>query len=231
MDATTTPTVAAGTAARGISTPLDTAAWNAERARVQGAVRGGDFTALIGLQQRTRELAAAAKAPAATGGDPAAQASSAMRRGAVDKLEELASAAGPSPGSRTRHALAIAVLSVEKTGSLSFVDAQNVRLAISADAGRTNPESLQGLRTTIQRIGAAMDRTSAAAQDPTLTQDPDRLATFQQRMKSMTDAARSLDTFLAGATQDPRTIEALQAAGRQVNDGHVVRDTLAALRR
>jgi hypothetical protein len=234
MTAATNPGAAGAAAARTAAQPLDTAAWSAERARVQGAIKGGDFSALIGLQRRTRELAAAAKAPdpagSAAAANPADHAAATSKRVSVEKLEQLATAAGPNPGSRTRHALALAVMSVEKTGSLSFVDAQNVRLAISADAGRVKPEALREIRTTVQRIGAAMDRATEAAQDPTLVQDPDRIATFQQRMKSMTDAARALDTFLAGAAQDPRTIEALRSAGRQINDGHVVRDTLAALR-
>lgn len=201
-------------------------------ASVAGHAAHTDFSALMGLQRRGREAVAKLRRQAgdAPAGDPAAVAVSQQRRHAAAQLEQLLERAGSAPGSNARHALARILQSVEQGRLVSGGDSLRMRLAQAADDRRVAPAHGAALRDVIAAIDSAGESTSALANDPTLVQDPSRLATFNARMGAIRDAAKALDTLLASGELSEPVIARLRTAAARENPGHMVRDVLSALR-
>jgi hypothetical protein len=188
---------------------------------------GGDFTRLMHLQERARDLEQQirSKVPKGSTGDPARDAVNQQQLAQANQLEQLRTLVGPTPGSHARHAFA----AVLQQGPIKPSDLARVRLAIAVDAGAVTPAAAPSVSSAIARLDAASDTVSATASDPTLTQDPARLTQFQQRMHAVNVAMQSLDAAIAGGRIDAATATRLDAAARQQNPGYAVRDVLAAV--
>jgi hypothetical protein len=228
----TNPLSSLGSALPITGTPQAASAAAAPRADVD-VPAGGDFSALMNLQGRTRALVAKLTAQMTqlrdATGDPAKQAQAQQLQLEIKRLQELSSTAGVNPKSNSRHALAWAIQTVEGGGALTAAHGLRFKLAQRADQGDVKPADGAVLRRAIEAVTKAQDATAAASQDPTLVQDPSRLATFQQRMKAIQDAMDALGTRIGSGQLDGATIGRLDAAARQQNPGHVIRDVLATL--
>ncbi|MCW2928221.1 MAG: hypothetical protein JWM86_2189 [Thermoleophilia bacterium] len=189
------------------------------------------FGQLMNLQGRGRALEAklAASATGADRSDPAKLALAQESKGQAAQLHELRGMVGAAPGSNARRMLASMLARLEGGGSLNSGDRARLKLAIAADEHRVDLAGARKVAATIASLEAAGDSVASQAKDPSLIQDPARLAIFKQQMSYVTGAVEKLEQMLVSGRVDPKLVMKLASASGQQNHGHVVRDVTSAL--
>lgn len=164
------------------------------------ATQGGDFSRLMNLQGRGRELEAklAKQASGASNTDPAAVARAAEAKFTAGGLKELRELVGPNPKGNARRALAAIVARLEGGGKLQATDQSRINLALAADAKRVDLAGAIRIRDMIVGIDKATEAIASQTQDPKLVHDPARMAQFQQQMGYQQQMAESLQGILSG---------------------------------
>ena len=172
----------------------------AAAARTGGTGAGG-FDRLMNLQSRGRALEAklAKQAAAAGSADPASTARGQQASTNAKQLGELRALVGPNPKGNARRALAAIIARLEGGGEVKGTDRLRIRLAIAADERRvTLPDALR-IRDLIMSIDTNTDAIAKQADDPTLVQDPARVAIFKQQMGYQHDGVTALDDALGAS--------------------------------
>lgn len=185
-------------------------------AQAGATTEGGGFHKLMHLQQRGRELEAKLQAASAdtTAGDPSAAAGAQQAASTRDQFRALRELVGDAPGGNARRALAAMVTRLETGGSMQPGDRARIQLAIAADQQQVDLPGALRARAAILSIEDALSKISQQAQDPTLTQDPARMASFQQQGANARAQVGQLEQLIRSGTLDQRSIDAVLAARR-----------------
>ncbi len=149
--------------------------------------QGTGFSHLMNLQGRGRELEQklAAQTATADAQDPAAMATAdqaTFMSGEVMALRELV---GPAPGGNARRALAAILQRLEAGGEFQVTDRTRIRLAIAADEKRVGLAGANAYRHAILEVDRAVAASDRKLEDPTMLQDRERMATFQQHNREL----------------------------------------------
>jgi hypothetical protein len=179
----------------------------------EGSGGASGFERLMHLQQRGRELEAklAKDAAGASASDPAATALAKQKQFYAKEFQALRELVGPTPGGNARRALAAIVERMEGGGALKPTDRARIRLAIAADEKRVDLSGANAFRHAILAIDSSGDASAAEAQDPTMLQDPARLAKFQERNRAIEDLGTQLLTLTSAARLDSAVAHKLGA--------------------
>lgn len=161
---------------------------------------GGSFDHLLKLQDRGRKLETElqSRASKVASGDPAATAQAQQAAFYAKELKEIRELVGPAPGGNARRALAAIVTRLEGGGELKPTDKARIRLAIAADEKRVDLAGATRIRDVVLGLDAASEAIAKQASDPTLVQDPARVAIFKQQNRQQQDMRDSLVQLLGG---------------------------------
>lgn len=176
------------------------------------ATQGGDFSRLMNLQGRGRALEAklAKQGSAVTGGgDPAATAMAQQSTFYAGELKHLRELVGSAPGGNARRALAAIVERLEGGGQLQPTDRARIKLAIAADDKRVDLSGANAYRHAILELDKGFKINDEALKDPSLVQDPARLAQFQQVNRDRQQVLEKLMQALGASKLDPSVAHAL----------------------
>lgn len=151
------------------------------------ATQATGFSNLMNLQGRGRELEQKLAAQAATvnAQDPAANAQGVQAKFLSGEVKTLRELVGPAPGGNARRALAAILQRLEAGGEFKGTDRTRIRLAIAADDKRVDLAGANAYRHAILEVDKAVAASDRMLQDPTMLQDRERMATFQQHNREL----------------------------------------------
>lgn len=182
---------------------------NAAASAAASATEGGGFHKLMHLQQRGRTLEAKLQqqASGASAQDPAATAQAQQQAFYAKEFQSIRELVGPTPGGNARRALAAILERLEGGGELKGSDRARIKLAIAADQKQVDLAGALRMRAAILSVDDATSKLSTQTEDPTLLQDPARLAQFRQQMQHRGEELKRLEQLIAAGTFDQASID------------------------
>jgi hypothetical protein len=204
----TRPNASSAAAAAAAGSADDTGAVTSTTAGTTAGAGGMSFDKLMHLQSRGRALEVKLQ-PQTSGaaGDPAVHARHAQADATREQFHALRELVGDAPGGNARRAFAAIVERLESGGSLQPGDRARIRLAIAADQHKVDLKAAMRAKSAILSFEDAIDKISSQAADPTLVQDPARLAIFQAQGKHQRDGMLQLEQLIQSGTLDQHSID------------------------
>ncbi|MCW2922515.1 MAG: hypothetical protein JWL76_2389 [Thermoleophilia bacterium] len=176
-----------------------------------GATHGESFSRLMHLQGRGRELEAklAKQATSASSSDPAAMASAEQAKFNAGELKAIRELVGPAPAGNARRALAAILERLEGGGQFKPTDRARIRLAIAADEQRVDLPGANSFRSAILSLDSFFDASVEQSSDPSLIQDPARLAILKDQNAKAQQRLGELMHALGSTKLDPAAARAI----------------------